>query len=474
MALGLAIPAGAQVLPIEPTIVDERPVVLTPFGAQEFAASSMAGEVAIRVSTNDGLRTYRAWYQGRIYTAYEDASRPATRLAFDPAARRFQRISQTVRVELHDSDSIDSLVRDHGALYGKAYPELGFGLIRLGPDADPVRVVELLDVDARVRDAHLHFEREPMRPMIAPVLDISRGLSSTGASATNGKTDPLQSKVFILPDIDIEDDEFALDVRVANFGAGSSEQATFVAELVGYVPDDSTMDEDDLTTSVIETKRWRIPALDGKGYSVAFSVPFATRELTAGETYYVLLRLLEGTEDLDDAKVITRGYSGFTLDGLNRVQHVCIEPGRGSAAGSPDPLLADQWYVDNTGQPGYAIIGGVSGEDLQMGDVLTDGPTGDGVRVAVVDSGLEVCHPELRENIEAGASYNFNAIESSGAQRDAGGLSIRVVRSVQFRFHGRPRHGGRRHHRRGSRQWHRAAGGCTGCPAARLQFPERR
>ncbi len=411
MVCGLAIPAGAQVVPIEPTIVDERPVVMTPFGAREFVGSSMAGEVAIRVSTNDGLRTYRAWYQGRIYTAHEDASRPSARLAFDPAARRFQRISSTVRVEMRDSDSIDALVRDHGALYGKAYPELGFGLIRLGPGADPARVVELLDADARVRDAHLHFEREPMRPMIAPILDIRRGPSPAD------KTDPLESKVFILTDIDIEDDEFALDVRVANFGAGSSEEATFVAELVGYVPDESTMDEDDLTTSVIEAKRWEFPALDGKGVFVRFTVSFETSELNAGETYYVVLRLLEGTEDLDDAEVLARNFSGFTLDGLNRVQHVCIEPGRGSAAGSSDPLFAQQWYIDNTGQTGYAESGGVSGEDLQMGDVLTDGPTGDGVRVAVVDSGLEICHPELRGNIEAGASYNFNAIESSSAQR---------------------------------------------------------
>lgn len=416
MAFGLAIPAGAQVLPIETTFVDERPVVMTPFGAQEFAGSSTAGAVAIRVSTDDGFRTYRAWYEGRIYTAFEDASRPSTRLAFDPAARRFQRISPTIRVELHDADSVDSLVRDHGALYGKAYPELGFGLIRLGPDADPARVVELLDVDARVRDAHLHFEREPMQPMIAPIPGFRLESSSAGGtSASTGKSDPLESKILILPDIDIDDDEFALDVRVANFGAGSSQEATFAAHLVGIVPDDSTMDADDVTTSVIKTKQSTIPALDGKGVSVRFAVPFETSELDAGETYYVVLRLLEGTVGLDDAEVLARGFSGFTLDSLKRVQHVCIEPGRGSAAGSPDPLFAQQWNLNNTGQTAYAASGGMSAEDLQIDNVLVDGPTGDGVRLAVVDSGLEICHPDLRGNIEAGASYNFNAIESSGA-----------------------------------------------------------
>ena len=412
MALGLAIPVGAQVLPIEPTIVDERPVVMTPFGAQEFAGSSMAGEVAIRVSMNDGLRTYRAWYGGRIYTAYEDASRPSARLAFDPAARRFQRVSPTIRVELHNFDSLDSIVRDHAALYGRAYPELGFALIRLGPGADPARVVELLDVDARVRDAHLQFEREPMLPMTAPIPGIPSGSSPTGTSAATGKFDPLKSHFVMLARPAFDADGFAITVTVQNVGAGRSEEATFVAELLRSVPDDSTMDEDDVTTFTIETKQWTFPAIDGKGATVSLPVSFETSELDAGETYFGALRLLEGTDGLDDAERLARRFSGFTLDKLNRVQRVCVEPGRGPAAGSPDPLLAQQWNLENTGQTGYAYSGGVSGEDLQMGDALIDGPTGDGVRVAVVDTGLEICHPELRGNIEVGASFNFNAIES--------------------------------------------------------------
>ena len=61
-------------------------------------------------------------------------------------------------------------------------------------------------------------------------------------------------------------------------------------------------------------------------------------------------------------------------------------PGRGGTAGVTDPLLAQQWHLDNTGQTGYAETGGVAGEDLQMDDVLEDGPTGAGVKVAVVDS----------------------------------------------------------------------------------------
>ncbi len=415
MMCGLAFPTGGQVLPIEPTIVQGRPVVLLPSGVAELSGSAMADDVNISVSTDENLRTHRAFYHGSIYTAYEDASRPATRLAFDPASRRFRTLSSTIRVELHDPDNIETLVRDQGAFHGKSYPELGFALIRLGRDVDLARAVGLLNADPRVREAHLQFEPVLREPMVAPILRARPGASSTRPSGKSGTTDSLASKIYIFTRIDIQEDDFALNVRIANFGAGASVAATFRAQLFRFVPDDSTMDVNDVTISLVATTDAQIPALDGKDASLKIELLFSTNELHAGETYYVLLRAFEGTDMLDDAEVLARSFSGFTLDGLKRVQHVCIEPGRGSAAGTPDPLLAQQWYLDNTGQTAYAASGGVRDEDVQMDDVLEDGPTGNGVRVAVVDSGLEICHPDLRANVEAGASYNFNAIESVAA-----------------------------------------------------------
>ena len=415
VAFGLAVPAGAQVVQLDTMIVDERPVLILPPGAGEFFGSVMVGGMSIRVTTDANLRTYRAFYNGRTYTAYEDASTLSTRLAFDPAARRFRALSATIRVELHNIENLDSLVRDHGALYGNAYPALGFALIRLGPDSDLARLTELMSVDPRVRDARLQFEPEPRLPMIAPLLGAPRAASSSSSSKGRATKSSLTHDLFVASDIDIDDDEFALDVAVLNAGAGSSDVATLRAQLLKFVPDDSTTVEEGLTASVIHTREAEIPALDGKGASHEVAVHFGTSELDAGETYYVLFRLLEGTEMLDDAKVLARGFSGFTLDGLKRVQHACLEPGRGAVPGTADPLRAQQWNLDNTGQLAYADAGGVRGEDLQMDDALMDGPTGAGVRVAVVDSGLEICHPDLRGNVEGGASYNFNAIESFGA-----------------------------------------------------------
>lgn len=86
----------------------------------------------------------------------------------------------------------------------------------------------------------------------------------------------------------------------------------------------------------------------------------------------------------------------------------CHEFSRPASPGARDPLLGEQWNLENTGQTAFAAGGGVPGEDLRMTGTLADGPTGRGVEIAVVDSGLEICHPDLANNVSRADSFNFN------------------------------------------------------------------
>lgn len=71
----------------------------------------------------------------------------------------------------------------------------------------------------------------------------------------------------------------------------------------------------------------------------------------------------------------------------------------------PDPLLPEQWHLQNTGQ-----TGGSPGEDLHVAGpsgAWALGAKGEGVRVAIVDDAVEVVHPDLAPNFHASqpASY---------------------------------------------------------------------
>ena len=67
-----------------------------------------------------------------------------------------------------------------------------------------------------------------------------------------------------------------------------------------------------------------------------------------------------------------------------------------------DTYLSLQWHLENTGPlPGYPSM--KAGEDLRVKPVWNAGLRGEGIRVAVLDDGLEVTHEDLWPNIVTGS-----------------------------------------------------------------------
>lgn len=80
-----------------------------------------------------------------------------------------------------------------------------------------------------------------------------------------------------------------------------------------------------------------------------------------------------------------------------------------------DPMFVNQWHLLNTGQevgdPSLQDLVGVAGEDLNVVPVWNMGITGDGVLVAVIDSGVQLFHPDLTGNISP--TLRFNALNGT-------------------------------------------------------------
>ena len=73
-----------------------------------------------------------------------------------------------------------------------------------------------------------------------------------------------------------------------------------------------------------------------------------------------------------------------------------------------DPLYGHQWHLHNTGQANFASEGGTPGIDLNLAGLEAAGVRGQGAKVLVVDSGLDIRHPDLAANVDAALLRNFD------------------------------------------------------------------
>ena len=210
----------------------------------------------------------------------------------------------------------------------------------------------------------------------------------------------------------LEEDAVYFVVYVTNIGdvAASSTQAVL------YTTTDDLFSSSPDLTGLYDL---RVPAL-GQGdwwLSDLIRVPF--NDLVHGKNNYFYFCATAAPEQ--DPALVGCGavdYTAVFLTDENRIPTTCEGFERDPKPGTQDPLFGQQWSLNNTGQASFAANGGVAGQDLNMRQTLVDGPTGAGVQVAVVDTGLEICHPDLAANVELNLSYNFNAPIWHGAQAD--------------------------------------------------------
>ena len=73
-----------------------------------------------------------------------------------------------------------------------------------------------------------------------------------------------------------------------------------------------------------------------------------------------------------------------------------------------DPLYEYQWHLNNTGQANFASEGGTPGMDLNVASLHAAGVRGLGAKVLVVDTGLDIRHPDLAANVDASLLHNFD------------------------------------------------------------------
>ncbi len=101
-----------------------------------------------------------------------------------------------------------------------------------------------------------------------------------------------------------------------------------------------------------------------------------------------------------------------------------------------DPLLQNQWHIQNTGQNAFSTTLPVAGNDMNVTGAWVSGFSGKGIKVGVVDSGLEAAHEDLAANVDLTHSYNFLTGTSdpspSGVGFDHGTQVAGIIGAVAF------------------------------------------
>ena len=72
-----------------------------------------------------------------------------------------------------------------------------------------------------------------------------------------------------------------------------------------------------------------------------------------------------------------------------------------------DPLLQNQWHIQNQGFTAFASVLPAPGNDMNVAGAWSMGYSGKGIKVAVIDTGLEVAHEDLAANVDVANSRNF-------------------------------------------------------------------
>lgn len=90
----------------------------------------------------------------------------------------------------------------------------------------------------------------------------------------------------------------------------------------------------------------------------------------------------------------------------------CLDGNVNNTVGVEDPFYVNSWHLKNTGATQVVSAAnnfGVAGIDANVENVHQAGKgcTGKGVTIAIVDTGMEIGHEDLKDNVVSGKSYNF-------------------------------------------------------------------
>jgi len=117
-----------------------------------------------------------------------------------------------------------------------------------------------------------------------------------------------------------------------------------------------------------------------------------------------------------DYRIVTLSESGQSIEASDELESLAgvtyatplLATWKSRKSLPNDTLINQQWHLKNTGQSG-GLIGIDSKVENVWGAFGGAGFRGSGIRIAIIDDGLETLHPDLNANVDTQNGYNWNA-----------------------------------------------------------------
>jgi subtilisin-like proprotein convertase family protein len=82
-----------------------------------------------------------------------------------------------------------------------------------------------------------------------------------------------------------------------------------------------------------------------------------------------------------------------------------------------DPLASYAWHLQNTGQTSFSTSSGIAGQDQKIYNVHAAGIKGNGIKIAVSDTGVDNTHPDLT-NMQVSGEHRDYSTDTTGNWRN--------------------------------------------------------
>ena len=223
-----------------------------------------------------------------------------------------------------------------------------------------------------------------------------RGLSYSATSSTSNVTISVSSSTLTLTPAANWNGSATITASVNDGTASGTSSKTFTLT-VNAVNDTPTLASiSDQSTDQGVNKTLTITGADVDGDSLTYTLTSSPADKVTGSVSDTTLTLTP--------LVSYSGTATLTLtvsDGS-----LTAEQSFDLVVSADDPLYQYQWHLNNSGQTNFSDNAGTSAEDINVDGAIADGYTGDGVIVAIVDSGLELAHEDLAANVVSGGSWD--------------------------------------------------------------------